>query len=152
MRFETGLAIGRPVQQVFEFVSDFSHMPLWNYYIVSTTPEDTGPPRVGLRYVQTRKTDKQRFEICEYVPHSVAAIRVLPPTWPVTIRFTFRPTDQGTWMGDEWSLRTPISVPGFLARLVTQPIKAAVEQNLVKLKCLLETGSVELQDGRRIQL
>ncbi|MEZ5961082.1 MAG: SRPBCC family protein [Hyphomonadaceae bacterium] len=151
MRFETGLAIRRPVEEVFEFVSDFSHLPLWNYYILSTTPEDSGPTRVGLRYRQTRKTDTQHFEVCEYVPHRLAAIRMLPPTMPAMIRFAFRPIDQGTWLSDEWSLRTPIPIPGFVTGMITRPVKAAVEQNLGKLKTLLETGAVELQDGRRIQ-
>ncbi len=151
MRFETGLAIRRPIEEVFEFVSDFSHLPLWNYYILSTTPEDSGPTRAGQRYRQTRKTDTQHFEVCEYTPHCLAAIRMLPPTLPAMIRFTFRPIDQGTWLSDEWSLRTPIPIPGFVAGLLTRPIKAAVGQNLAKLKALLETGVVELQDGRRIQ-
>lgn len=151
MRFETGLAIRRPVEEVFEFVSDFSHLPLWNYYILSTTPEDSGPPRIGLRYRQMRKTDTQHFEICELVPQRVAAVRMLPPMMPATMRFTFRPVHQGTWLSDEWSLRTPIPIPGFVAGLVTRPIKVAVEQNLAKLKTLLETGVVELQDGRRVQ-
>jgi uncharacterized membrane protein len=152
MRFETGLAIERPVEEVFEFVSDFSNLPLWNYYIQRTGPEDVGPPRVGLRYHQTRKTDTQRFEIVEFEPHRVAAIRMLPPTTPAIIRFSFRPTDQGAWLSDEWSLRSFVPIPGFLAGLVTRPIKAAVEQNLAKLKTLLETGSVVLQDGRQVRL
>jgi hypothetical protein len=137
------------VGEVFEFVIDFSHLSLWNYYILSTTPEDSGPPRTGLRYEQTRKTDTQHFEICEYVPHRLAAIRMLPPTMPAVIRFTFRPIDQGTWVGDEWSLRTPFPIPGFVAGLVTRPIKAAVEQKPRQAKD--QTGAVELQDGRRVQ-
>jgi hypothetical protein len=137
---------------VFDFVSDFSHLPLWNYYILSTTPEETGPRRVGLRYQQTRKTDTQRFEICAYEPPRLAAIRMLAPTMPAIIRFSFQPMDQGTWLSDEWSLKTPAPIPGFIAGWVTRPIKAAVEQNLAKLKALLETGTVELQDGRRVRL
>lgn len=152
MRFETEIHIARPVEDVFAFISDFRNLPLWNYYILNTAPEESGPPRMGLRYRQQRKTDTQRFEICDFEPCKVAAIRLMAPTPQATIRFIFEAAGQGTKLGDEWSLKTPFPIPGFVSSLIVRPIRAAVDQNLQKLKILLETGSVELQDGRRVQL
>jgi hypothetical protein len=41
-------------------------------------------------------------------------------------------------------------LPGFLAKLFLKGPQKAVKQNLEKLKQLLETGHVVLQDGREI--
>ncbi|MEL7482343.1 MAG: SRPBCC family protein [Pseudomonadota bacterium] len=151
LRFEIVIDIERPVADVFAFVSDFTHLPLWNYYIRETTPEDAGPLRVGRRYRQTRKTDTQKFEVIEYIPDQTVAIRLLKPTPPAIIRYTFQETSEGTRLTDEWSLKTIVPLPGFVTRFATRSTKAAVAQNLAKLKTLLETGSVTLQDGRRTQ-
>ncbi len=148
MRFHVELAIRRPLAEVFAFVSDFTHLPLWNYYIVETVQETPGTPRVGMRYTQRRKTDTQRFEIVEWEDNRQVAIQLLPPTRPARIRFTFRGDGAETLLRDEWSLRTAVPVPGFLASLITRPIQGAVAENLGKLKELLENGRARLQDGR----
>jgi hypothetical protein len=57
--------------------------------------------------------------------------------------------DQGgaTRIVDEWKLET--GKPGILERLAANQVKQAVYENLEKLKELLETGTVRLQDGRQ---
>jgi hypothetical protein len=51
---------------------------------------------------------------------------------------------------DEWKLAT--GKPAFVEKLTAGRIKSAVAENLAKLKELLETGQVVLQDGRKIAL
>jgi hypothetical protein len=51
-----------------------------------------------------------------------------------------------TILTDEWELDT--GKPALVERFAGRNVKSAVAENLQKLKQLLETGKVTLQDGR----
>jgi hypothetical protein len=51
-----------------------------------------------------------------------------------------------TLIVDTWELDPDL--PGIIERLSVKPARSAVKENLLKLKQLLETGTVTLQDGR----
>jgi uncharacterized protein YndB with AHSA1/START domain len=151
MRFENHVLIRRPVSEVFAFIADFTHMPLWNYYIEETTQESSGHVGIGTRYGQRRKTDTQQFQITDYEPERRVAIRLLRPSVPLAIRFTFVETPEGTRLTDSWELWPKVPLPAMLTRLVTSRVQAAVAENLTKLKALLERGETVLQDGRVVR-
>ncbi|HEX9070242.1 MAG TPA: SRPBCC family protein [Ktedonobacterales bacterium] len=151
MRFDNQVLIRRPVSEVFAFVADFTHMPLWNYYIEETAQESSGRVGVGTRYAQRRKTDTQQLQITDYEPDRRVAIRLLRPSLPLTIRFTFAETPEGTHLTDTWELWPKAPLPGVLTRLATSRVQAAVAENLMKLKALLERGEAVLQDGRVVR-
>jgi uncharacterized protein YndB with AHSA1/START domain len=148
MDFKLSLTIGRPVDEVFAFLADFTHLPLWNYYVLETVQLSPGPVGVGKLYRQRRKTDVQQFRVIEYAPGQAVAIQLIPPTLPVSIRFSVQAVARGTELTDEWKLWPRVPIPKAIARRITTPIARAVGENLSKLKVLLETGSVVLQDGR----
>jgi hypothetical protein len=62
------------------------------------------------------------------------------------MRFTFEPHGDSTTLTGEWVLQS--GLPQLLARIGAARISSAVRENLAKLKELLETGRVRLQDGR----
>jgi uncharacterized membrane protein len=148
MRIENHIIIQKPLPEVFAFIADFRHMPLWNYYIVETQQVSEGAPTVGTRYHQRRKTDVQQFQIITYQPDQVVAIQLERPTLPVRIEFTFAATAAGTKLYEVWELWPRLAALAFLIRPFTAPVQRAVAANLSKLKILLESGQVELQDGR----
>lgn len=151
MNFENRIIIQRSRDDVFAFIADFTHMPLWNYYVVETRQLSEGAPRIGTRYYQRRKTDTQYFSITEYQPSRLVAIQLERPTLPVEIRFTLEETAQGAELIDEWRLWLHMPMPRAIARRIMSPIQRAVAENLGKLKQLLETGQTELQDGRAVR-
>jgi hypothetical protein len=148
MRIENHIIIQKPLHEVFTFIADFHHMPLWNYYIVETQQVSEGAPAVGTRYHQRRKTDVQQFHIVALQPDQLVAIQLERPTLPVRIEFIVEATAEGTKVQDVWELWPRLPVPSFLTRPITALIQRAVAENLGKLKTLLESGQVELQDGR----
>lgn len=148
--FENHLIIERPVEMVFDFIADFENLPKWNYYIMETKSVDGDVSGVGARFRQVRKTDQQEFHVVEYERNRAVALETLPPTQPLTMRFTFEPVAEGTRLTDRWDFEP--DVPGPLAWLAARRIKAAVADNLKKLKKLLETGEVQLQDRRKVAL
>ena len=92
------IKLDAPVNLVFDFLSKFKNIPLWNYYVMNVW-QDIGEQ--GTLYHQIRKNDQQTFKVVEE------------------------------------------SKPN---------IKKAVEENLLKLKQLLENGFTVLQDGRESNL
>ena len=62
------------------------------------------------------------------------------------MRFEFEPTPDGTRITDHWDLQSGHNP--LVELLGERRIKAAVAENLGKLKQLLETGATTLQDGR----
>lgn len=152
MNFENRVTIQRSRDDVFNFIADFRHMPLWNYYVLETQQLSEGAPTVGTRYFQRRKTDEQHLTITDYQPNHLVAIQVEGFMFPLQMRFTFEESPQGTEVVDEWRLWSKAPLPHAIAQRITLPIQRAVAENLGKLKQLLESGQTELQDGRVARL
>jgi uncharacterized membrane protein len=151
IEFENKIVIQRPVEEVFAFVSDFENVPKWNYYVQQVTRTSNGPFGAGTIYHQVRKSDQQDFEIIDYKPGQQVTVKTLPGSRPVLERrLVFEAEGKVTKFIDRWQLES--GRPRLLERLAAGRVRRAVLENLQKLKELLETGAVQLQDGRRVSL
>ncbi len=148
LRFTNTITIQRPATEVFAFLVDFTHMPLWNYYVQRVTQETPGPAGIGTVYHQTRKTDEQRYHIIEYVPEQVVTIQTLPPAPHLRMQLEVQPAADGTRIVDTWEVT--LGLPGFVERLAQGRVQGAVAANLAVLRHLLEEGTAALPDGRRV--
>jgi carbon monoxide dehydrogenase subunit G len=151
LAFENTIRIDRTVAEVFAFLSDFEHIPKWNYYVLEVRQLFDNPIGAGTTYHQVRKSDEQDFRINEFQPNHTVAVKTLPQSSPSFERkFILHEEGDTTRLKDEWKLDT--ARPVILERLAGGRVKSAVAENLAKLKELLEEGRVVLQDGRRISL
>jgi uncharacterized membrane protein len=151
LEFENIIYIGRPIEEVFAFLSDFENIPKWNYYVLEVRQLSANPIGVGTTYHQIRKTDEQDFQIIEFEPNHSVAVKTLPHSSPSFERkFTLYAEGDTTHIRDEWKLDT--GRPAVLERLARRRVKSAVAENLAKLEELLEEDRVVLQDGRQVVL
>jgi uncharacterized membrane protein len=149
LEFENTIRIGRRIDKVFAFLSDFENIPKWNYYVLDVRQLSESPRGIGTTYHQVRKTDEQDFRIIEFEPDHTVTVKTLPQSSPsFERRFTLYEEGDTTQIRDEWKLDT--GRPAVLERLARGRIKSAVAENLAKLKELLEEGRVVLQDGRQV--
>jgi uncharacterized membrane protein len=149
LEFENTIRIGRRIDKVFAFLSDFENIPKWNYYVLDVRQLSESPRGIGTTYHQVRKTDEQDFRIIESEPDHAITVKTLPQSSPsFERRFTLYEEGDTTQIRDEWKLDT--GRPAVLERLARGRIKSAVAENLAKLKELLEEGRVVLQDGRQV--
>ncbi|MBZ0301918.1 MAG: SRPBCC family protein [Anaerolineae bacterium] len=145
--FENTIDIQQPIATVFAFATDPIQIPRWNYYVVEVQQVTGKTPKVGARYHQVRQNDEQTYEISEYEANQVVTMKTLPGSKPAfERRMRFEPLPNGTRITDYWTLETGL-LP-ILEGLGVGKIRAAVAENLGKLKELLETGETQLQDGR----
>ncbi|HVC81182.1 MAG TPA: SRPBCC family protein [Chloroflexota bacterium] len=151
LAFENTIHVGRPVAEVFAFLADLENLPKWNYYVLDVRKRSNGPVGVGTTYHQVRKTDEQELCITELERNHTIVVRTMPPT-SLSLTMHFALTEEGgtTCIRDAWTLDT--GRPALLERLGAHGIQSAVAENLTKLKELLETGRVVLQDGRQALL
>ncbi len=145
MRFENNVVIHRPVEEVFNFVADFENMPKWNYFVVDVEKTSAGPVGVGTTYHQIRQSDEQDYTIIAFEPNQEIAMQVTSGA-DLSMHFTFDSEGSGTRLTDTWEFNTGMN--RLFEGIAQYRIKAAVAANLGKLKELLETGRVQLQDGR----
>jgi uncharacterized membrane protein len=148
LRFSSTITIHRPPDIVFAFLADFTHMPLWNYYVQEVTLETPAPVGVGSVYHQIRKTDQQQYQIVEYVPNQVVTMQTLPPALHLRMRLEVRPAADGTLLADTWEVT--LGLPDIVERLAKRNVQRAVEANLEVLRRLLEDGKATLPDGRQV--
>jgi uncharacterized membrane protein len=151
LEFENTIAIERPIDELFAFLSDFENIPKWNYYVLEVRQLSESPIGIGTTYHQLRKTDQQDFRIIEFEPNHRVAVKTLPQSSPrFERRFTLYEEGDTTRIRDQWKLDT--GRPALLERLARGRVKSAVSENLSKLKELLQEGRVILQDGREVTL
>jgi uncharacterized membrane protein len=151
LEFENTIAIDRPIDEIFAFLSDFENIPKWNYYVLEVGQLFESPIGIGTTYHQVRKTDERDFRIIEFEPDHTVAVKTLPQSSAsFERRFTLYEEGDTTRVRDQWKLDT--GRPTVLERLAHGRVKCAVAENLAKLKELLEEGRVVLQDGRQVTL
>ncbi|HXT90173.1 MAG TPA: SRPBCC family protein [Trebonia sp.] len=141
--FQNTVTIQRPAEEVFAFLADFENIPMWNYAIEKTTKASTGPTGVGTRYRQTRSIPDRSvedFEVTVFEPASRLAIHGQIGPFVATISYQLEAEAGVTNLLNHVELNPPLAMPRLLAPLATARIKAAVAQNLGKLKLLLESN------------
>ena len=149
--FTNEVLINQPIGRVFDFVATVENNPLWNYYLVEVKKMDPEVEGVGVTYFQQRKTDSQTFSITKLEHERLLALKTLPGSKPQVEReMRFLEKEGQTWIHDTMRIKTPL--PALIGRWLSKKPKAAVAENLSKLKELLETGSTVLQDGRKVTL
>ena len=146
LKLINSLTIEKPIREVFAFVCDPCNNSKWNYYVVSVEKINE-LDAVGAQYLQTRKNDQQKFVIKEYQENERIVMQTLKGERPFARRvMSFSSVRNTTIIEDQIELKLPI--PTILSSLFGKKPRKAIEQNLGKLKVLMETGRVILQDGR----
>ena len=149
--FENTIEISRPIEEVFAFVVDLSNTPKWNYYVLSVSPTSSKNNSLGSTYHQVRKDDEQELRISHLEPNHSLVVETIPPSKPELRReITFEFQGGNTRIVDKWNLE--MGVPRLLEPLAANRAKSGVRENLEKLKVLLESRTVTLQDGKSFSL
>jgi len=144
MEIYNEISVNRPIEEVFEFLRNFENMSKWNYYVLKVTKITEGEIIKGSVFHQMRKKDSQRYQIIELDFPKIIAIKTLPPERNLIMRFELSSVGNGTLIKDQAN----VSVPWIISLFIKNKIQSAIMENLQKLKILLETGKVVLQDGR----
>jgi hypothetical protein len=138
--FENVVVIGRPIEDVFAFLSHFENVPRWNYAIVETRKVSEGAVGVGTIYRQVRsvpRRSEESFEVTTYDPPRHLEIQGQLGPFPSRLSYALDALPEGTRVTN--SVELELRGPGRLLGPVAVPrVRDAVGANLRKLKELLE--------------
>ena len=141
--FQNTVTIHRPTDEVFAFLADFENIPTWNYAIEDTSKTSAGPVGVGTRYRQTRSVPArsiEEFQVTVFQPASRLAIHGQIGPFQAAISYELEAAAGATTLVNTVELEPFQAKLRLLAPVAAPRIKAAVAQNLGKLKLVLEGG------------
>lgn len=153
IQFINTVTIGAPIDRVFDFLADPTHLPQWNYYLKEVKLISGQGVQQGARYHQIRKTDEQFFTITAFVPPQRIEFTTDEgaPLW-FKRTMELSTSDSGTQLKDTFELHHRNPFMDLVMPLAKGRLRKAVFANLLKLQELLEKGSTTLQDGRKVVL
>lgn len=148
IKISNTIVIQKPVNEVFDYVSDFENTPMWNDYVIQVKNLSDNKLGKGTVYQQTRKTDQQKFEVLEYIPYRKVRVQTLPGATPeFRIECQFIGNSQETEFIYMCEMKLPNSDRwGVLDKLAENGYRLAMRQNLWNLKRLLESGNAEFKN------
>lgn len=121
VRIDGSIDINRPVEEVFDFVSDQRNEPLYNPEMTSSEKVTAGPVAVGTRFLATTQARGKPLEMVIEVTGLDRPRRMDSTTHMATMDLdgglTFEPTPDGTRMHWAWNVR-PTGTLALLAPLV----------------------------------
>lgn len=136
---ESSVSINKPVEKVFEFITDLENQKKLSPYISGI--EVAGPLQVGTRYTIKTTTAGRTFESVNEVmalePNKKFSIKTLakPPASDVTNTYLFSDESGGTKLTVQ--MDTVVMAMGMEA-MVTNQLKAAQDTGLAAIKKALE--------------
>lgn len=141
--FQNQVEIGRPIGDVFAYLSDLENVPEWNYAIQQTVKITPGPIRVGTEFRQTRslpRPSEETIRVARLEPPDALEVSGTLGPFRARLIYELTPTEAGTRLVNPIHL-TASGPMRILARLATGRMRRAVAENLNVLKGILEQGA-----------
>ncbi len=142
IKFETGVRIERPLEEVYAYVTDPGNFPRWNSAVQAVRKTSAGDDSgVGSTYVMERTLPTGRavngLEVVACERPTAFAIRTTSGPTPFLYRFRFAPDDRATVV----RLQGEAELGGLgdlFAPLARRVLQRGVDDNLATLKTILE--------------
>ncbi len=143
INLDLGTLIDRPVKDVFAFITNSQNMPKWNAAVVSMEQITPGAVGVGTKFKNVGEMLGRRIEgemqVTAFEPDSKYGFQMNAGPMQVNMVMTFKTVGTGTKL----SLNAQGNPAGFfkLAEgVMAGRVKAMMEENLARLKSVLEKG------------
>jgi uncharacterized protein YndB with AHSA1/START domain len=143
----TSAEIAQPPDDVFRYVTDPSRLAEWQESVISSRTEESGPPRVGSRVVQTRRMGRREqtmtSEITEIDPPTSWAVRGVDGPVRGIVRGTVESLEDGA--RSRVTIELDFEGHGVGKLLVPLVVRRQAQRqmptNMEKLKERLESGA-----------
>jgi ligand-binding SRPBCC domain-containing protein len=146
--FETSVRVERPIEDVFDFVSDPTRFPIWNsaVHAVHRTSGEAG--RLGSTYSMERDLPigqvENGLEVFAREHPSVFGIRTTSGPTPFVYRYRFACDGADTVVHLDASVELP-GAAAVLGRLAARAVRRGVDANFAALKRTLEARARDAQ-------
>jgi len=142
MHFKTAVSIERPIEEVFDYVSDPRNFPRWNSAVQSVNPT-SGQGEPGSTYLMERELPGGRAENGLEIVHSErpTAFTIRTSSGPTPFVYRYRFDSDGGATQLELTAEVELSgIAGALGPLASRAVKRGVDSNFADLKRILEAA------------
>jgi uncharacterized protein YndB with AHSA1/START domain len=140
--FNGSIVIERPVESVFDFVTDLEKNPRWQSGMENAEVTSDGPVSKGTTYRCTNTFMGKRYDtegvVSEYAPNRKCSFRFKAGEVTGETRFIFEPIDGATHFTAEGEIHLSLFFP--IKSLANLKAERKVRQDLSDLKKILENG------------
>ena len=142
--FETSVRVERPIEDVFDFVSDPTRFPLWNSAVQAVHRTSGEAGGLGSTYSMERELPTGRaengLEVFARDRPSVFGIRTTSGPTPFVYRYRFASDGADTVVRLDASVELP-GAAAVLGRLAARAVRRGVDANFADLKRTIEARS-----------
>jgi carbon monoxide dehydrogenase subunit G len=135
--------VDRPMKDVFAFVSDLNNMSKWNSAVVSLQQITPGAVNVGTKFKSVGEMMGRRLEgevvVTTYEPDTKTGFQMQAGPVQMNITISFKPVGTGTKISLN-AQGNPAGVFKLAEGVMAGRVKSMMEENLVRLKSVLEKG------------
>ncbi len=145
LEVEHSIVINRPVEQVWNYLTDFENTPSWDIGVLETRQTSEGPAGLGTTFQNIGpflgRNAVREYRVTEYIPNKKVAVRLTNPDkfiQQAEVAYTFEPAENGT----DLTFKGGIEFRGLfklLQPILLQRAKKDGQGDLENLKRLLET-------------
>jgi uncharacterized protein YndB with AHSA1/START domain len=143
MNFETSVRIERPVEEVFDYVSDPLNFPAWNSAVQSVEQTSAGADGIGATYRMERDLPGGRaengLEVVDAERPTLFVIRTTSGPTPFLYRYVLKGEGSATELGLAAEVELG-GLAGALGPLASRAVKHGVDSNFADLKRVLESS------------
>jgi polyketide cyclase/dehydrase/lipid transport protein len=141
------VVIDKPVDEVFQFVAvrHRENHSRWDVQVSRLEPETPGPMALGSRFRIVRRNfgreESRTFEITDWQPPRRMTMTTSAPAFDLSLRGDFLAVEGGRTKHVLTGEASIGGVRGLLAPLMKRKFQHDIEQNLGRIKTLVEAGS-----------
>ena len=139
---ELSIMIHRPIEEVFDYVSNLQNGPQWQTGLFEVRRITQGSLGISSQFASVRKFLGRKLEsvveIVAYEPNSKLAIKSPSGSVPFEEHYLFEPTAEGTRLSTELELH-PSGLMGLAEPMIAGSLKREMETDFGNLKDLLES-------------
>lgn len=143
MKFKTAVTIERPIDEVFNYVSDPCNFPSWNSAVQSVRSTAPGKGGAAATYLMERDLPGGRAEnelVIDVWRHPREfTVRTTSGPTPFTYQYVFSEEQRGTKVELSAEVELP-GVVGALGPVASLAVKRGVNSNFADLKRILESA------------
>jgi len=84
LKVENSILINKPVEQVWNYLTDFENTPKWDIGVLETKQTSEGPAGLGTTFQNSGpflgRTAVREYEVIEYVPNKKVKVKLITST------------------------------------------------------------------------
>ncbi len=144
INLDLGVLIDKPVKEVFAFVTNPNNMSKWNTAVISLEQITPGAVGMGTKFKNVGEMLGRRIEgemqVITFEPDSKYGFQMNAGPMQVNVNLSFKTVGTGTKLNLN-AQGNPAGVFKLAEGVMQGRVKAMMEENLSRLKSVLEKGS-----------